>query len=83
MEEQLNVLGTLLPDLIAKLPQMKASLLLALVKDTQVQPCHICLLRDCGAAQPPYLQECGQLCKSWQEIGQRVGRVRLRQTLTL
>lgn len=43
VEEQLNVLGTLLPDLIAKLPQMKASLLLALVKDTQVQPCHMCL----------------------------------------
>ena len=43
MEEQLNVLGTLLPDLIAKLPWMKASLLLALVEDTQVQPCHIWL----------------------------------------
>ncbi len=42
VEEQLNVLGTLLPDLIAKLPYMKASLLLALVKDTQVWPRHIC-----------------------------------------
>ena len=43
VEQQLNVLGALLPDLIAKLPQMKASLFLALVKDTQVQPCHMCL----------------------------------------
>lgn len=37
MEEQLRLLGTLLPDLIAKLPRMKAALLLALVKDTQVK----------------------------------------------
>ncbi len=31
------MLGTLLPDLIMKLPKMKAGLLLALVKDTQVR----------------------------------------------
>ena len=37
VEEQLGLLGTLLPDLIAKLPKMKAALLLALVKDTQVE----------------------------------------------
>ena len=37
VEEQLGLLGTLLPDLIAKLPRMKAALLLALVKDTQVE----------------------------------------------
>ena len=37
VEEQLGMLGTLLPDLIAKLPKMKAALLLALVKDTQVE----------------------------------------------
>ena len=36
VEEQLSMLGTLLPDLTAKLPSMKAALLLALVKDTQV-----------------------------------------------
>lgn len=37
VEEQLGLLGTLLPDLIAKLPKMKAALLLALVKNTQVE----------------------------------------------
>ena len=36
VEEQLSMLGTLLPDLIMKLPKMKADLLLALVKDTEV-----------------------------------------------
>ena len=36
VEEQLSMLGTLLPDLIAKLPKMKAALLVALVEDTQV-----------------------------------------------
>ncbi len=36
VEEQLSMLGTLLPDLIMKLPKMKAGLLLALVKDTEV-----------------------------------------------
>ena len=36
VEEQLFMLGTLLPDLIEKLPKMKAGLLLALVKDTEV-----------------------------------------------
>ena len=36
VEEQLTMLGTLLPDLIMKLPKMKAGLLLALVRDTEV-----------------------------------------------
>jgi hypothetical protein len=70
VEEQVKVLGTLLPDLIAKLPQMKASLLLALVKDTQVQPCHICLLE---IVELPNLHTCTSVvssCKSWPESGQ-------------
>ena len=42
------MLGTLLPDLIAKLPKMKAALLLALVKDTQVESPACMHARECA-----------------------------------